>query len=486
MHWGRSYLSKLSLNTVAVLLTISITIILGITGSMIYESNDDMAMIAILSGQYENIAIPDAVFLTNILSYALYYCYKYFPLIPWYSSFLYLCQLIACYLVYRIILQIFQDAKSRIMIIIAFIALYSYIFYRLNFASTSLFVWFTVCVYLGVMYITQPNENIKKRQLFLMGVLLSSSYLIRPSIISIAFLFSLPVFIVLVVLEKYKKLLYLILPLVILVLLNHIILIFTHYNADYREFLTYNQVRSDFVDTNKSKMNEKTYEALDNAGWNIEDYQVVKAWYLHDEQIFSVGKMEAFLGKNTEMIFSMKDIKKTYKNPFLILLCGSILVYRLKTIAVNISDEKKRLIHRILINSLGIIILLTMALSTIRFPMRVKFPIYFFILCYIMLLKLTQSNNRYSKKNILNYFLIMIVITSFIINQKKIEQEVVEYQDFQNYTIRSHNSITELKGKDVIFLSLNIKSIISTVSPLYEYKSIPHYNYVPVGWMIIF
>ena len=59
-----------------------------------YETNDDFAMVTILSGKGGFPSIPDAIFLNPILSYILFFLYKVSPSFPWYGISLYL----TCYL----------------------------------------------------------------------------------------------------------------------------------------------------------------------------------------------------------------------------------------------------------------------------------------------------------------------------------------------------------------------------------------------------
>ncbi|NMA73222.1 MAG: metallophosphoesterase family protein [Bacteroidales bacterium] len=186
---------------IAFLLSILTISLLSLAGRMIFESNDDMAMIAILSGRYGDIAIPDGIFISSILSHILYFGYNLFPSLPWYSAFMYFCQIVACFLFYKNIIRVFKDNASRAVLIIVFISLYSYMFYRLNFASTSLFLWFSVVTYVFVELIFKPC-NYEKRNLALLSMLLSFSYFIRPTVLPIALILSLPFFVTLYLLKE--------------------------------------------------------------------------------------------------------------------------------------------------------------------------------------------------------------------------------------------------------------------------------------------
>lgn len=460
--------------------------ILYLAGNMSYDTNDDMAMIAIVSGQYANIALPDGIFLSPLLSFILYYCYKVIPYLPWYGMILYLYQFIGCYCFYSIVRLVFKNNKSKIIVIISFLALYAYIFYRLNFSSTSLFLWFSALVYLIAVLLLRGKENSKSVLLFC-GFAMGLSYLLRPSILTIAIAFSIPLFIIVFKLERLRKVTYLLIPIVILAAMNQYIFMTKINNANYDSFLAYNQVRSDFLDTHKSDRNEKTDDALSHAGWNNEDYKVAKEWWLYDEEIFSTEKICKFLEINARTVISVYDIKNLFKSPFVILICASLLICQFKTKFLAIPDDKKRFVHDILIKSIGIIILLTVALSMIRFPMRVKVPIYIFILCYVILLQITKPKevnlqSRYSKK--WKYLLLAAIITTFMISHNKLVKSTQEDYKFQQYTIESYNSVIELQTADTIFVPLNIRTIINTVSPLSEYNSLPHYNSIPAGWLI--
>ena len=72
-----------------------------------YESNDDMGIIAILSGRMGYPASTDTVFMSSILGMVLSSFYESLPQVPWYSIMLYVLQIFALFMGINIIISIF-------------------------------------------------------------------------------------------------------------------------------------------------------------------------------------------------------------------------------------------------------------------------------------------------------------------------------------------------------------------------------------------
>ncbi|MDD5029496.1 MAG: hypothetical protein PHH58_08365, partial [Rhodoferax sp.] len=200
---GKSYLSA----SIALLFTAFFLM----TGLACYESNDDMAMIGILSGAQGLTASPDAIFLSLPLGTLLYWLYKAAPSFPWYGIVMYTALAIGCAVGLRVIADAPTAMRNKIFSAVAFLGLYMQMVMYLNFTSVSLLLWF--CVGARVAQLCLSDHD--RLPIFWgYGLLLGLSYLIRPSIIwTVALAFCLPVAVALWSVPKKKWVAALLLPL---------------------------------------------------------------------------------------------------------------------------------------------------------------------------------------------------------------------------------------------------------------------------------
>jgi len=77
---------------------LAVTSALLLLGNPIYESNDDLTIIALLSGKTGLTAQPDGIFLSLPLSRLLYALYGIAGAVPWYGLLLYTLLFVAFYL----------------------------------------------------------------------------------------------------------------------------------------------------------------------------------------------------------------------------------------------------------------------------------------------------------------------------------------------------------------------------------------------------
>src|SRR4051812_26639959 len=73
-----------------------------------FESNDDMGIVGILSGQNGQPAYPDGIYLSKALSQLLFTLYN-FEYFPWYSCLLYAIQTLSLFLVIKIIFKVVSN-----------------------------------------------------------------------------------------------------------------------------------------------------------------------------------------------------------------------------------------------------------------------------------------------------------------------------------------------------------------------------------------
>ena len=124
----------------------------------IYESNDDMAHIQMVSGSLGTVRIDycplgQLVFISNLESFL----YKLNDNIPWHSIFLYFLIFVGLFYYIYLILSISSDNYFKIFSILLFLIFFYEILLRLNYTKTALFLWFTVWLFIGYKNITKEK-----------------------------------------------------------------------------------------------------------------------------------------------------------------------------------------------------------------------------------------------------------------------------------------------------------------------------------------
>ncbi len=95
------------------------------------------------------------------------------------NCLLYALQTLSLFLVIKIIYRVVSNHYLKITSIVTLFVLYQYLFLRLSFTSTSLFLCFAASSYIFMKVLM--NDKFSKRGL-LIAVLFSFSFFIRPSI----------------------------------------------------------------------------------------------------------------------------------------------------------------------------------------------------------------------------------------------------------------------------------------------------------------
>jgi len=204
---------------------------------------------------------------------------------------------------------------------------YSHILLRLNFSSASLFLWF-----MTIAHVTNSNlrRNPAKPLDLLFGFFLGMSILVRPDLILIAFTLSLPGIATFMLQGNKKRLIYVLIPLLLLAGANFASKYLYKPNENYIEFTKFNTIRSKFNDTGASKFNANTTEALNKAGWTMGDYYLAKHWWYHDNEIYSTEKLSEFIKYNqsdSASMLSKKTVLQTLKTYHLYLWYILVIFY---------------------------------------------------------------------------------------------------------------------------------------------------------------
>ncbi|WP_282198974.1 hypothetical protein [Collibacillus ludicampi] len=456
-------------------------------GHPMYETNDDMIMVSLLSGQYGQHAHPDGVFLSLPLSELLYVLYRFNIHIPWYSLTLYLAQWIGCILGYRMILSLTKGLFHKLLMILVFFSLYSFIFLRLNFASTSLFLWCMACLYLAYLNLTRQPAGWHS---VLPGCFLGFSYLIRPDIIFVGVCYSFPIWFSFLLPNMKKRFVYMIVPLLLFVSLSSGFAHVMHGSDAYKQYDKFNSVRSSFMDTAMGDFHSGTEEALRKTGWTLDDYRMAKLLWIHDEDIFNSESFQTFLQKNAVpyvSLFSLSKgisaIKGTMGYGWL-LLCALFIIMGSNTVAYELPLGKERLIRRLSVLSFLMIIMGIMVLACIRFPNRVAIPLYIDLLGLMVLMKplFTQKNKGAIAKR-MTFVAGLVMILLSLNNYGNLEQQAY-VREINKRHFEDSIRLLQQEYRDPLFIHLRINLVADTANPFKEFGDVQHYNMVPASWVI--
>ena len=480
-----------------ILITLAFFCLLFIIADPVFEVNDDMTIIAIYSGQLGFSASNDAVFISSILGTIFQDLYHLNPEVPWYSLTLYLLHFISLAIGVKIIFETYQSLLVRAFCSICFFSLYSLIFYRLSFTSTSLLILF-----LTMLYILHLNIEGKKTGLndLLPGFLLVIGFLLRPSIAIIAFTLSSPMLLSFLLPGVKKRLIYAVLPLLLVMFLSLFCsdyIISRQRNDDYYSELQ--SARSRLTDTIEGLPNNNTGKALAAANWTEADYHLGRLYWSHNEEVYSAEKINQFLSYNSQHFFPASFNLLLYnlfiRINYIVILCSGLFMLvglkeddkPLKT--MNIIEANYRFIKIIIIISLLAILSGTLFLAAIRFPPRIAMPILIYLFMLIVVLKPVLNKLFYQRKKFLNHNLkvgissLIIVFFTFV-NLSNMVDYSSNFNSKKEFHSSSIKMLQKSHEKDIIFVEVGPDFYLAYASPLKEFQDVAIFDRLPGGWNI--
>ncbi len=461
-------------------------------GMCSYETNDDMAMIRLLSGQQGITATPDAVFMSLPLSSLLYLLYKFYPTVPWYGLMMYGALITGCAIGLRVIAEAPAGMRSRIICILTFLGFYMAIATNLNFASVSLFLWFCVSARIAQASLA---ERAYGNMYWLYGCLLGFSYMIRPDIILyVASLFSLPVIAALWLTPRRKGLVAVLLPLVLTIMVALAwaqVVRNTPENAAYNEF---NKIRAVFTDTSLSELNRNSMVALNATGWNIYDYRLARQyWWLHDGSLFSTRKLNTFITLNKSSGGSLFNFQmgmanlREQKTHLCIIVLTLVILLAPPSPPSNLNRTGQRILSSLLAVTLIGMLLLTM----VRFPERVSLPVFVCLMLFTVVFRSFLGSTMNLRSIRVSWALWgicgTIVLTLLVSNYRKAASDILVLRETKTYSEQSIQAAQLVAGKDAIFLSTSLAMAsfgTEFINPLKEYRDMTPFINMPSGWLI--
>ena len=467
-----------------------------------YESNDDFAMVTILSGNGGFPSSPDAIFLNPVLSYVLYLLYKISPFFPWYGISLFTIH----YLGWTLILSVILRSNKGICFLFA-VPLFSCLFFyhssAISFTSASLFLAFGVFLCIVEYFIGNETsiKNIKIYFIFLASCFYLS-FLFRWDLV----LYSLLLFLPMIVFMKYsqiKKVLPILVTFGLVICIN---IGFSYLvSLNHHSYNEINKLRSEFHDTTRGEIhNGITQVAAQKVGWTYEDYLTFKVlWLIYDNYVFNTQNLRTFITeneprKNKEYYLDniITKIKTSYdqsKHVSMLLLISifSIFVFRSTyLIRLNNIDWLR------IIACLGTITISIIFFMYYRFAYRVYGPlyVYLFSMSFLLFNTVTSIKHEAAQNKLQRQFTIIIsgaiILCGVLIGQQEIRENIhildMSLKDKENI----HQSLNSVINNNptsypiIIEMSAVMGLCPEYVNPLKEYCDFPRIKVFPGGWII--
>ena len=344
----------------------------------VYETNDDPAMALLLSGQLEG-QVFDPLYLGRPFSAVLAQLYRWFPAVPWYGLVLESCALAAVLLWAGLVICRTADSRGRRAALAGLLLPCGYFLLRLNFLSTALALFGASLAWVWALH--EESRPVLLRHAWL-GVAMGLAYVIRPSLRWLMVFLALPCLARLVRRGDFKRLLVVALPGLLLFAVTAGADRLSLRDPARRARVDFNWTRSSLVDEARTP----SPEALAAAGWSETDYQVAVRQWLHDETIFGVERMRAFVANAVpcgRLTHAVANIKAHLSNRFHLLAVLNTLAFLVCFLAAGRGPRQggSRLPALLLWGYYAGGVLLLMA---IRFPPRVFVPLYLYLAALVL------------------------------------------------------------------------------------------------------
>ncbi len=253
----------------------------------VYETDDDPAMIGLLSGRAYGQAF-DTVFLGRPVIRLLMTAYHQWPDTPWYGLLMQGFNLLSAGLWIGLILKRVRAPLHRVMALAGLVAM-QYPLLRLNFMGTALGLYLAALAW-GIHWqaVRAPFRPWHAGAGLLMGI----AFMIRPYLGHLMLFCAVPMALLSRGRPNFKRLAWMALAAAALAAWTVQDAARAETEAD-RAYWEFNSVRSAFFD----KPHVVSPQALAAAGWSRRDYEAAWNMWLHDEQLFSPERLRDFLNQ---------------------------------------------------------------------------------------------------------------------------------------------------------------------------------------------
>jgi hypothetical protein len=466
-----------------------------------YETNDDFSIVSVLNRFFPG---TDYLFLNPLTINILYNSYRIFPEVPWYGVLVYFAVYFGSSLILSVLLRS-GNSGSILLSAPCLILIFLYCFSYVSITSASLLVLFGV--YLCLLDWGLTNRCPIKHE-YIYGFFLTAifflSFFLRWRLVLFFSVFAVPIFLHFNR-SLLKKLYPFFLGFAFLIILS-CYFIFSESSGNNLPYLKFNKLRGVFHDTNKGVYHgDITLRAIKKAGWSIEDYVLFKKhWFLYDQKRFNIHTINTFLEENNYI--NNLSIFKQIQERFIFHLFESRFytsILFLSIIALFLKESQaltNNSITNLIKMSASLVFIITGILFFMyyRFVPRVYLPLYVYLLGTTFLTlnnntRIHDNINRNARKRMLiNFFLILIMLTTFSLTWVQGKSLVNFLLISENYKQKYiQNNLKRLKEKlvnteDLLLVKLNpVTGLMQeTIHPLKEFSDFTSIKIFPAGWQI--
>lgn len=449
-------------------------------GPVIYEENDDMVITALLKGMSGIAPGGEGVFISPVLGFALYSAYKLYPAAPWFSLLLYAGLASCCFSATLTMLRVMEGAGGKIAGLLAVGVFVSAVAMRISFTSVSLMLWVVGCALL--LAAIKRDESHGWVPWFAVGQM-ALAYLLRPDLAPVFALPAIPLLLALLRKNVCRQALRILAPLPVVVLAGLLCGVFVRSGEAYGRYREFNQVRAIFHDTSRGSITAATDQALRAAGWNLDDYFVLKAWWLHDGELFSAGKIRQFLDVNAgqDRMFVAAAAKQRFADYSRLLL----LLFVWGLLLVGTADkERGRLAWFGVFAGMFLAVFLLMG---IRFPPRIAVPCFFMLLLYGSVLLAGPVGRGRFRAIVGQVGAVAIaggILAGFLPVFRELRAAHPGRLQIKSYVDRSLLAVVAANGPDTLLVDVDPDQWPVSTFPFQEHDPVMNIPVLATGWLV--
>lgn len=448
-----------------------------------FMTNDDVAMMLTANGFLNNFEPSEhLVFISLWIGKLLKNLYELYPAIQWYSYFLLWVHFLSCYTILYCLLSLSTKYRHYSWIILLVVA-----FFEIRFISSLTFTTTAfVSIIAGSLALIQfvNIKKIDKKLVVLASVCFVLGTMVRYWALVAVVVVSLP-FLILNYKSLYLKRLVLFSALIAMCIfgLRQAESHFYSNNAEWGEFLQYNQIRGALHDTQRARLTEDMKrEILPDLQWTDTNYTMFMGWFFVDKELYSEEKLSKFLSyvewqKPLKADFSRLLTPFKYFQAQAIFFCVTFFLF-----LVSIQTKKALFNNTVqILYSIGLLAYLALFM---RLPARVGEPI--FLLTLILLVwNFLISQSMMGKKSLVGWFdikkIVFIFPIALIISAGQLSSS--------NDTRKLHkDNLEKILGRlskyndDALYVNWGGRIPFQSIDPFIDGNDIPRVNILGLGW----
>ena len=452
-----------------------------------FESNDDISMMEIASGNFHGGPNEFLIFINIIIGNLMKYLYTVMPLYNWYVILLYMIQFIAMVIVFYIFLKHSSTAYNYLLYIAFFIIMLMPFIALLQFTTTAFLAGSSGMLLL----ITLSEGSNTKRSWVLLGVgilMVLLSGLLRINVFYLVLLLFAPLTIAMII--KTRNIIKIV-PLVIAVALFFGAMIYnnlSYYNEDpeWQYYYQYSKLRAQLTDYPYYAWDENTSKIYEDVGWSENDVAMFRSWSFADQEKFSLEDLSYIVANITPFTRGFNDAYETFERAISNLGRTRLLfISACFLLAISFTRKNEKLV---LIATVFIIMLAAFFFSYLgRLPFRIILLLTYTIgLVSLYYLSMRHNILLYkvkiidSQKAFLFAFLaiyILTVIPFFAINARSSDSNRIDQ-------VKMNAFFNELLSHDYIYAMWSLGLRARPVPAFYSEQSRDLKLFAVGGWII--